>query len=367
MGRRTPLYEAHKRAGGTMVDFAGWDMPVNYGSQVAEHHAVRTDAGVFDVSHMRVVDIRGPGAEVFLRMLLANDVARLEADRALYSCMCNASGGVVDDVIAYRVADGFRVVVNAGTAEQDLAWMRGQAQDLDVSIEVRSDLAMLAVQGPQALAKASAALGPQHAAVIAELRTFEGRASGALYIARTGYTGEDGLEVMLPDTEAAATWEALLAAGVAPAGLGARDTLRLEAGLSLYGNEMDPGVTPLECGLAWTVAWQPVDRDFIGRAALEAQRGNLRTRFVGLVLTGRGVIRAGAQVRVAGSQDPGVVTSGSFSPTLGVSIALARIPDTDDTGVEVDIRGRWAPADIVRPPFVRHGQRRYTYPEGARS
>ena len=364
MGQRTPLYEAHLAAGGTMVDFAGWDMPVHYGSQVAEHHAVRSDAGMFDVSHMRIVDVSGPMAEALLRYVLANDVARLGPGRALYSCMCNEGGGVVDDVIAYRADDGFRVVVNAGTSEKDLAWLRSHAEGRDVTVAERADLAMIAVQGPQARTRASAALGRAAAEVIAELRPFEARTSGPLFIARTGYTGEDGLEIVMPADDAAGVWDALLAAGVVPAGLGARDTLRLEAGLCLYGNEMDEDVSPLEAGLGWTVAWQPDDRDFVGRAALARQRDGLETRFVGLVLTGRGVMRSGQVVRVA--EGEGLVTSGTYSPTLGASIGLARIPLGDATTAEVEIRGRAVPASIVRPPFVRHGQRRVST-EGAGS
>ncbi len=359
MGHRTPLYEAHLAAGATMVDFAGWDMPVHYGSQVAEHNAVRSGAGMFDVSHMRVVEIEGPDAEALLRRVLANDVARLGPGRALYSCMCNEHGGVVDDVIVYRT-DGYRLVVNCATSETDLAWLVSQASG-DVTITPRPDLAMIAVQGPDARARASAAL-PEHADVLGNLARFEGRPSGAWFIGRTGYTGEDGVEVMLPAQDAPAAWDALLASGVTPAGLGARDTLRLEAGLNLYGNEMDTETTPLECGLAWTVAFDPPDRDFIGRAALAQQRPD--TRFVGLILNGRGVMRSGQRVRTAAGG--GAVTSGSYSPTLAASIAMARIPVGEQAAAEVELRGRWVPADIVALPFVRNGQRN-TIKEGARS
>jgi aminomethyltransferase len=364
MGQRTPLYEAHLAAGGRLVDFAGWDLPVHYGSQVAEHQAVRTDAGMFDVSHMRIVDVAGQQAEPLLRRVLANDVARLAPGKALYSCMCNRDGGVVDDVIAYRTDDGFRVVVNAATAEKDLAWLRTHAEGRDAAVVERADLAMIAVQGPQARNRAGAALGAAAAEVIDALPPFAARISGEHFIARTGYTGEDGLEIMVAADAAVAVWNDLLAAGVVPAGLGARDTLRLEAGLCLYGNEMAEDVSPLAAGLGWTIAWEPADRDFVGRAALLAQRDRLGTRFVGLVLAGRGVMRSGQAVRVA--EGEGVITSGTYSPTLGASIALARIPIGDSTVAEVDIRGRAVPADIVRPPFVRHGQRRVST-EGAGS
>lgn len=349
MGLRTPLYEAHLAAGGTMVDFAGWDMPVHYGSQVAEHHAVRTDAGMFDVSHMRVVDI---GSQALLQRVLANDVAKLSPGRALYSCMCNADGGVVDDVIVYRTAGGYRMVVNCATTDKDLAWLRDHAEPGAV-ITPRPDLAIIAVQGPNARAKVDHALGLH----TADLKPFSAVQEGEIFVGRTGYTGEDGVELMLPAEQALATWDALRAAGVQPAGLGARDTLRLEAGLNLYGNEMDDTVTPLECGLRWTVAF---DHDFIGREALLA--GPPAVRFVGLVLTGRGVMRSQQRVRTADGE--GVVTSGSFSPTLGVSIAMARIPAGEAASAEVEIRGRWIPADIVTLPFVRNGERRYTK-EGA--
>ena len=364
MGQRTPLYEAHLAAGGRMVDFAGWYLPVHYGSQVAEHQAVRSDAGMFDVSHMRIVDVSGPEAEQFLRRVLANDVARLVPGKALYSCMCNQEGGVVDDVIAYRTDDGFRVVVNAATAEKDLAWLRAHAEGRDADVVERADLAMIAVQGPRARERTAAALGPAAAEVIDELPPFGAGTSGGYFIARTGYTGEDGLELVVPADAVVALWDGLLAAGVVPAGLGARDTLRLEAGLCLYGNEMAEDVSPLAAGLGWTVAWQPADRDFVGRAALMEQRDRLATRFVGLVLVGRGVMRSGQVVRVP--EGEGVVTSGTYSPTLGASIALARIPIGDATTAEVEIRGRAVPADIVRPPFVRHGRRRVST-EGAGS
>lgn len=363
MGQRTPLYEAHLAAGATMVDFAGWQLPVHYGSQLAEHHAVRADAGMFDVSHMRILDLSGPQALPLLRLVLANDAARLSAGRAMYSCMCNHQGGVVDDLIVYRTTAGYRIVVNAGTADKDVEWLRQQAAGFHAEIEERPDLAMIAVQGPQARARAAAALGADAAALIDGLSPFGCGSSGSVFVARTGYTGEDGIEIMLPAASAGSTWAALLAAGVAPAGLGARDTLRLEAGLCLYGAELTEEVSPLAAGLAWTVAWEPGDRDFIGRAALLRERDQPTTRFVGLVLTGRGVIRGGQRVLVG--ESAGVVTSGTFSPTLGASIGLARIPSGTQREAQVEIRGRLLPAAIVEPPFVRHGQRRVN-PEGAR-
>lgn len=273
MGHKTPLFDTHVEAQARMVDFGGWDMPVHYGSQIEEHHAVRRDAGMFDVSHMLIADVTGAHARDYLRYLLANDVARLkEPGKALYSCMLNEQGGVVDDLIVYFLRDDwFRVVVNAGTRDKDIAWLRRHVGSHQVDIEPRTDLAMIAVQGPNARTKAAALIGDRAAAAL-ELKPFFGRAFDAWFISRTGYTGEDGWEIMLPAAEARGLWQGLRTAGVAQCGLGARDTLRLEAGMNLYGNDMDESRSPLESGLTWTVAFEPSDRDFVGRAALESQR-----------------------------------------------------------------------------------------------
>ncbi|MDD3516969.1 MAG: glycine cleavage system aminomethyltransferase GcvT [Chromatiales bacterium] len=357
MTLRTPLYEQHIEAGARMVDFAGWSMPVHYGSQIEEHHAVRQAAGMFDVSHMGIVDFQGIEAEAGLRHLLANDVARLQSPgAALYACMLNEQGGVKDDLIVYRLDDSrFRLVVNAGTRDKDLAWLRERLPG-SVQINERKDLAMLAVQGPQARERVLALFQERDRDAVAALSPFHACEVGPQMVARTGYTGEDGFEMMVPAADIAALWRALLDTGVRPAGLGARDTLRLEAGMNLYGQDMDETVTPLESGLAWTVAWKPEERDFIGRAALEEQRSRgVPTRFVGLVLEGRGVLRAHQRVRIAGGAE-GITTSGSFSPTLGLSIALARVPLETGDRCEVEIRGNWQPARVVRPPFARHGK-----------
>ncbi len=363
MGRRTPLHELHAAAGARLVDFGGWEMPLAYGSQIEEHHAVRRAAGVFDVSHMGIVDLAGGGTQALLRSLLANDVARLaDAGRALYSCMLNEAGGILDDLIAYRfAADEYRLVVNAGTRARDLAWIGPRAAAAGVRVVERTDLAMLAVQGPEARAQVAAVLGAAGmetggAAALLALPPFRALGSGAWCVARTGYTGEDGFEVMLPAAAAPELWRALLGHGVQPCGLGARDTLRLEAGMNLYGNDMDESTHPLESGLGWTVAFDPADRAFIGRAALEAARarGGVR-RFVGLLLEERAVMRTHQRVRVAGGGE-GEVTSGTYSPTLQRSIAFARLPPGDDRQVEVEVRGRWLPARIVKFPFVRHGR-----------
>jgi aminomethyltransferase len=358
MGLRTPLYEKHLAAGARMVDFGGWDMPVAYGSQIEEHHAVRRDAGMFDVSHMCVVDLRGARVRDYLRHLLANDVAKLtRPGKALYSCMLREHGGIIDDLIVYYLDDTYyRVVVNAGTRDKDIEWLRMHAGAFGVAVEPRFDLAMLAVQGPNARVKAATALAPEFARRALELEAFFATASDHWFVARTGYTGEDGWEIMLPASEAGECWDRLRGAGVAPCGLGARDTLRLEAGMNLYGNDMDETVSPLECGLAWTIAWEPQDRDFIGRAALAAQKARgVERKQVGLVLSDRGVLRSHQKVIVAAVGE-GEVTSGTFSPTLERSIGLARVPSQATDRCEVEIRGRLLGAMVVRPPFVRNGK-----------
>jgi aminomethyltransferase len=356
MGFKTPLYDTHVAAGARMVDFGGWDMPVNYGSQIEEHHAVRRDAGMFDVSHMLIADVTGERARDYLRHLLANDVAKLkDPGKALYSCMLNERGGVVDDLIVYFINDRwFRVVVNAGTRDKDIAWLKQHVGTFGVDIKPRTDLAMIAIQGPNARSKA-ASLIPEHAAAALELKPFFGRQFGQYFVARTGYTGEDGWEIMLPAAEAAEFWGKLLKAGVAQCGLGARDTLRLEAGMNLYGNDMDENVSPLESGLTWTIAFDPPDRNFIGRAALEAQRKQgVPRKLVGLVLEERGVLRG--HQKVIAPEGEGELTSGTFSPTLERSIGFARVPSATGDRVQVDIRGKLLPARVVKFPFVRNGK-----------
>ena len=358
MSQRTALYEQHIQAGAKMVDFAGWDMPIHYGSQIEEHHQVRKDAGMFDVSHMVILDLEGPQARDFLRKLLANDVARLkDAGKALYSCMLTPEGGVIDDLIVYFLSDTqYRIVVNAGTREKDIAWMQEQIQSFDAQLTERSDLSMIAVQGPNAREKMASLLPDTEAKEALELGVFFGQQIGSLFIARTGYTGEDGFEIMVSNDEAAQLWQWLVDAGVAPTGLGARDTLRLEAGMNLYGTDMDENISPLEAGLNWTIAWEPEDRDFIGRGPLEAQRGREDLhRFVGLVLEGRGVLR-GHQKVILPDGSEGEITSGSFSPTLNQAIAMARVPASIADRVEVEIRGKHLPARRVKMPFVRNGK-----------
>ncbi|MEB8432247.1 glycine cleavage system aminomethyltransferase GcvT [Cocleimonas sp. KMM 6892] len=355
--KRTPLYDQHLKAGGKMVNFAGWDMPINYGSQVKEHKQVREDAGMFDVSHMVVLDFKGKDVKKFLQNLLANDVAKLkESGKALYSAMLNEKGGVIDDLIVYYLADDFyRMVVNAATRENDLKWINQQATDYDLTLTERDDLAMIAVQGPNAREKANATLSDSDQKLVSDLKPFFGVQLGESFYARTGYTGEDGYEIMVPNESASALWNALIDNGVSPIGLGARDTLRLEAGMNLYGTDMDETISPLAAAMGWTIAWEPEDRNFIGREVLEKEKQNgSKEKLVGLVLEDKGVLR-GHQKIVTEFGD-GEITSGSFSPTLGKAIAFARIPTEAKDTCQVDIRGKLLTARIVKPPFVRNGK-----------
>jgi aminomethyltransferase len=387
MLKKTALHPEHQKLGARLVDFAGWEMPIQYQSQLDEHHAVRQAAGMFDVAHMSAVDLHGAGTTGFLRKLLANDVARLSADgvpagKALYSCMLREDGGIIDDLIVYRLSDDwYRMVVNAGTTEKDLAWIRQHAAADAVEVRHRSDLGILAVQGPQARQQVARHLPAPLSTDALNLVAFQATHQGDWFVGRTGYTGEDGFELILPHAELVNLWRKLLADGVKPCGLGARDTLRLEAGMNLYGQDMDESRHPLESGLGWTIAWgEPQSgerhardgvagqsgeagsrsqtaqaRDFIGRRAIEPLRGKSRQKFVALVLEGRGVLRAHMKLRFANGA-AGETTSGGFSPTMKNSIAFARVGAEADGGCEVEIRGQWLPARLVKPPFVRNGK-----------
>ena len=361
MAQQTPLYEQHTLCGARMVDFHGWMMPLHYGSQLDEHHAVRRDAGMFDVSHMTIVDLRGTRTREFLRFLLANDVAKLTVPgKALYTGMLNASAGVIDDLIVYFLTeDYFRLVVNSATREKDLAWIEEHAAGYGVEITVRDDLALIAVQGPQAKEKAGTLFSEAQRQAVNGMKPFFGVQADDLFIATTGYTGEAGYEIALPNEKAADFWQALVKAGVQPCGLGARDTLRLEAGMNLYGQEMDEGVSPLAANMGWTIAFEPADRQFIGREALESQREHGTEQLVGLVMTEKGVLRGGLPVRFTDAQGnplEGIITSGTFSPTLGYSIALARVPLGIGETAIVQIRNREMPVRVTKPVFVRAGK-----------
>ena len=359
--QKTILNDTHRALGAKMVDFGGWDMPIHYGSQLDEHHQVRRDAGMFDVSHMTVVDLRGARTRDFLRHLVANSVDKLKKPgKALYTAMLDEQGGVIDDLIIYFMAeDFFRLVVNAATRDKDLGWIAKQAQAFAVQVSERSEFAMIAVQGPTARARVIGLLRESDRAAADKLTRFAAVEAQTLdgvplFVARTGYTGEDGYEIVLPQDSAVAFWNALLAAGVKPAGLGARDTLRLEAGMNLYGQDMDESVTPYEAALAWTVVLDE-GRDFIGRDVLEAQAASGAPRqLVGLVMDEKGVLRHGQKVLTANGD--GEILSGTFSPTLGKAIAFARVPTGDPGAVRVDIRGREVPVRVVKFPFVRDGQ-----------
>lgn len=357
MGQRTPLYDLHLALGAKMVDFGGWDMPLHYGSQVEEHHQVRRDCGVFDVSHMTVIDVCGSQAKAWLQHLLANDVERLHSPgRALYSAMLNEQGGIVDDMIVYRLDEGYRLVVNASTRDQDMAWMQARLDGFDVQLHERSELAMLAIQGPHARQKIAELVTQSRGNLIQLLKPFEGLSDGDWFIARTGYTGEDGLEIILPADQAPGFFNDLVGAGISPIGLGARDTLRVEAGMNLYGQDIQQDISPLASNMAWSIAWEPATRQFIGRKALETeQAAGVQHKLVGLVLEERGVLRAHQVVRIANVGE-GEITSGSFSPTLSKSIALARVPVATADRAEVEIRGKWYPVRVVKPTFVRHGK-----------
>ena len=355
MTKQTLFNETHRALGAKMVDFGGWDMPIHYGSQIEEHHQVRRDAGMFDVSHMTVLDLHGAGVRPFLGKLIANSVDKLrKPGKALYSCMLDESGGVIDDLIVYYMSeDFFRVVVNAATRDKDVAWIGKQAAPYGIDIKERRDLAMVAVQGPKARDKVLGLLSRDAAKAAGKLGKFVAVEADGMFVARTGYTGEDGFEIMVPDDAAVAFWNRLLAAGVKPAGLGARDTLRLEAGMALYGQDMDESVSPLEAGLSWTVAFDE-GRQFLGRQALEKQKASgVPRQTVGLVLDDKGVLRHGQAVFTAAGE--GEILSGTFSPTLGKAIALARVPAGELGAVQVDIRGKRLPVRVVKYPFVRDG------------
>lgn len=355
---RTPLYAAHVVAHGLLVDFAGWEMPLHYGSQLKEHHAVRTHAGIFDVSHMGVIDVEGCDAAHFLRYLLANDVAKLKTDgQALYSCMLNPDGGVVDDLIVYRMgAKHFRLVVNAGTRTKDLEWLQRHTDLYEVTVTAKPDYAILALQGPQALNLISQLLDEKQANALKALRPFQFIHFNDQLFARTGYTGEDGVEMVIPADKALFYWEKLIAFGATPCGLGARDTLRLEAGYNLYGTDMDEKTSPLVANLTWTIALQDAERLFIGRDVIMQQRElGVPQQFVGLVMQDPGVLRNHQPVYCDGKVC-GEITSGGFSPTLGHAIALARLPVNLPAEVTVERRGKFIPVKIVKPAFVRHAK-----------
>ncbi len=356
MTKKTYLYEEHQKLNATIVEFADWLMPLHYGSQLNEHLTVRNEIALFDVSHMTVIDIKGPQAKSFLRILLANDIQKIQASSALYSCMLNPSGGVKDDLIAYCIdASHYRLVVNASTQEKDLAWITMQAQPFDLEITWRQDLSIIAVQGPKLWEKVEQLFNPEKYQRIRSLKPFSFTLVDEWMIAHTGYTGETGLEIMLPHQQAIQFWQQCIESGIKPAGLGARDSLRLEAGLNLYGQDMDENISPLESNLAWTVDFKDKERHFIGRSALEEQLAKgIQHQLMGLVLEEKGVCRKG--MIVFATEQQGILTSGGYSPTLSCGIGMARMPIVDNRSVQIDIRGKKAQAKLIKLPFVRKGK-----------
>ena len=360
MTNKTVLHAKHIEAGAKMVDFHGWEMPINYGSQIEEHHAVRQNAGMFDVSHMTIVDIKGIDAQAYLRRLVSNDVAKLTiAGKALYTGMLNHEGGVIDDLIIYYFSEtDYRLVVNSATREKDLAWMNEQAANFNVTITEQPEYGMIAVQGPKAQAKVASLLTAEQTQAVDGMKPFFGVQAGDLFIATTGYTGENGYEIVIPQEQTADLWQQLLDANVKPCGLGARDTLRLEAGMNLYGLDMDETISPLAANMAWTISWEPADRDFIGRDVLTAQKASGdQAKLVGLVLEEKGVLRTGLKVFTEAGE--GIITSGTFSPTLGHSVAMARVPRSVALGatVEVEMRKKRVKVQVIKPNFVRNGKK----------
>jgi aminomethyltransferase len=361
MENKTVLHGQHKKNGAILVNFAGWQMPLHYGSQIQEHHVVRQDSGLFDVSHMLVVDIFGKNAVDYLSFLLANNPQRLNPGKALYTCMLNDDGGILDDLIVYQLSKQlYRIVINAGNRQSDLDWMKKQAQNFStITILERTDLAIIAIQGPHALIKAGKAFNEDQQSLIKDLKPFHCIEQDNCFIARTGYTGEDGLEIILPNQEAEIFWQRLIKCGSKPCGLGARDTLRLEAGLNLHGSDMDATTTPLESNLAWTIAWDPIDRDFIGRQALIKLKKNPTRKLVGLVLEEKGRILRNHQ-KVITPKGEGEITSGSYSPSLGCSIAFARIPYRhDENSCHVIMGSKHYQVRIIKPPFIRKGKKAF--------
>lgn len=354
----TPFYQCHLDSGGKIVDFGGWALPVNYGSQIKEHEAVRTDVGMFDVSHMVITDVHGAEAKSFLRHLISNDVEKLEkhgVGKALYTALLNNEAGVIDDLIVYLTPFGYRIVSNAATESKDLAWIKQVASGFQVSLFSRRDLAMLAVQGPNAIQKVSEA-HPNVAEQLSGLKPFSSVENNGYFYARTGYTGENGLEIMFPKEEAKILWLTLLDHGVVPCGLGARDTLRLEAGMNLYGHEMDESVTPVECTMDWVVDLSDQNRDFIGKVAYQLAKISADSMVqVGLLMQGRGILRDGQTLELNG-ENVGIITSGTFSPTMKQSIGIARVRKGTDGVIDVVIRDKKESVKVVKLPFVRNGK-----------
>ena len=357
---RTPLFQAQLALGAKMINFHGWEMPLHFGSQLLEHEKVRLHAGIFDVSHMNIVDLIGDEAGLFLNYLLTASIDSLPSTkRALYTCICNEEGGIIDDLIVYGLAsDRFRLVFNAATRTRVNHWLSEQIKPFKAQIQMRPELAMIAIQGPKALALSSTVLGEHLAEAIKALKAFAYTQQGEIFIARTGYTGEAGLEIIGPDAQILDLWKAFLDQGVQACGLAARDSLRIEAGLLLNGQDMDEQTSPLESNLESCIHWEPANRAFIGRQSLEKQkRQGSHRRLVGLTLTEKAILRTGQKVMIDGLAQ-GVVTSGSFSPSLGQSIGFARVPQDTPKQVMVQIRNKLQPAKVGPLKFLNKGRKK---------
>ncbi|WWP01365.1 MAG: glycine cleavage system aminomethyltransferase GcvT [Candidatus Dasytiphilus stammeri] len=360
MMQKTILFNHHQLYGAHIINFNDWMMPLHYGSQLKEHHIVRNDAGVFDISHMTIIDIYGEEARIFLRYILANDVAKLKnPGKALYSAMLNISGGVIDDLIVYFINHTtYRLIVNAVNRNKDLAWLYKHIKNFSVKLKTRDDMALIAIQGPNAQKKTQSLFNPEHQQILDKMLPFSSVELGDWFVSTTGYTGELGYEIAMPQEKAVHFWKSLINIGVYPVGLGARDTLRLEAGMNLYGNEMDEKISPLSANMDWTISWEPMNRNFIGREALERQRYHIIDKLVGLKMKAKGVLRPQLTVSFNdqdGRNKTGKITSGTFSPTLGYSIALARVPSEIGKEAVVHLRNRDVLVEITRPIFVRDG------------
>ncbi len=342
-----------------MIDFHGWDMPINYGSQLSEHEQVRNSCGIFDVSHMTILDFEGKDVKEFLRKLLANDINSLNEDfDGLYSALLNESGGILDDLIAYKLESGYRLVFNCATRESDISWVVSQVGDMNVSFSERLDLSMIAMQGPDVFEVLSRCFSAETSNELKKKRPFQGLMENGTLVTTTGYTGEKGVEIMIDNEKANSLWQKAIQSGARPVGLAARDTLRLEAGMNLYGFEMDKMISPLECNMAWTVSLKDKERSFIGKEAFELKKKNGDHDLLkGLLFEDRCIVRSNQEIFFDEKKTKeGIVTSGTYSPTLKKSIALARIVHSDKETCLAEVRGKIFTAAIGQPRFIKEGK-----------
>lgn len=355
--KHTALHPQHVNAKAKLVDFSGWSMPMQYQSQLQEHRAVRNHAGIFDVSHMACVTITGKDTIAFLRYLVANDIQGIQPGKAMYTCMLNSEGGIIDDLIVYFFNDqDCRCIINAGCTDKDWAWMQQVANNFDVTLNRPNDLCIIAIQGPKAIELGRSCLPTAAAHALDTLKPFATTLVEGGFIARTGYTGEDGFEIILPTNMATHVWQQAMTAGITPCGLGARDTLRIEAGLNLYGQDMDENTSPYEAALSWTVSLHDTERSFIGKDAL-IQRVNqgVTHQLVGVAMTLPGVLR-NQQIITLNNETTGIITSGTFSPILNHAIGFARVSLDSPTQGTVINRKKPCQVYLTKMAFVRKGQ-----------